>query len=193
MLTRLYSRIMGLAQHPRASLWLVLVAFIESSVFPIPPDVLLIPMVLADRRKAWRYAGISTLASVAGGFLGYAIGSVFYDTLGQAIVQAYHLEAKAAEYAQLFRDNAIMIMAVKGLVPVIPYKLITITAGLAKMDLLTFAITSLLVRALRFYLVAGLLWKFGEPIRSFIEKRLGLVTAGFAIALVGGFLILKLV
>ncbi|HVI51101.1 MAG TPA: YqaA family protein [Candidatus Sulfotelmatobacter sp.] len=191
MLKRIYDRLLAVAAHRHASWWLALVAFIESSVFPIPPDVLLIPMVLADRRRAWFYAGLATLASVVGGFLGYAIGSVFFDTVGQWIVHTYHLEAEAEHYAALFRENAIRIMMVKGLVPVIPYKLITITAGLAHMDLLTFGLTSVAVRALRFFLVAGLLWKFGEPVRDFIEKRLALVTTACAVGLVGGFLIIK--
>lgn len=193
MLKRTYDRLMAVAAHRHASLWLALVAFIESSVFPIPPDVLLIPMVLADRRKAWGYAALATVASVLGGFLGYAIGSVFFDTVGQWIIHSYHLEAEAERYAALFRENAVTIMMIKGLVPIIPYKLITITAGLAHMDLLTFAVTSVIVRAMRFFLVAGLLWKFGEPMRDFIEKRLALVTTACAVGLVGGFLIVKFV
>jgi len=193
MLKRLYTRLMAVAAHRHASWWLALVAFIESSVFPIPPDVLLIPMVLANRRRAWFYAGLATLASVVGGFLGYAIGSVFFDTVGQWIIHTYHLEAEAERYAALFRENAIKIMMIKGLIPVIPYKLITITAGLARMDLLTFAITSVVVRAMRFFLVAGLLWKYGEPMRDFIEKRLTLVTTACALGLVGGFLIIKFI
>ena len=193
MLKRLYDRLMAVAAHRHAHWWLALVAFIESSVFPIPPDVLLIPMVLANPRRAWFYAGIATIASVLGGFLGYAIGSVFYDTLGQAIIHAYHLEAEAEHATSQIRDNLIWIMAIKGLIPVIPYKLITITAGLARADIVTFGITSLIVRAFRFYIVAGLLWKFGEPARVFVEKRLGLVTAACAVGLVGGFLLIKFV
>lgn len=193
MLKRIYDRLLAVAAHRHAAWWLALVAFVESSVFPIPPDVLLIPMVLANRRRAWFYAGLATAASVLGGFLGYAIGSVFFETIGQWIIHTYHLEAEAERYAALFRANAIQIMMIKGLVPIIPYKLITITAGLAHMDLLTFGVTSLAVRALRFFLVAGLLWKFGEPMRDFIEKRLALVTTACAVGLVGGFLIIKFI
>jgi len=193
MLKRLYDRLMALAAHPKAHWWLALVAFIESSVFPIPPDVLLIPMVLANRRRAWLYAGLATLGSVAGGFLGYAIGSLFYDTVGQWVVHFYHLEDKAEAMTAQIRDNLIWIMAIKGMIPVIPFKLVTIASGIAHADLLTFAITSLLVRASRFYLVTVILWQFGEPARAFIEKRLGLVTAACAIGLVGGFLIIKFV
>lgn len=193
MLRRGYDKIMALAGHRHALAWLAAISFIESSVFPIPPDILLIPLVMADRRRAWWIATVCTAASVAGGFLGYAIGSVFYDTLGQWIVHTYHLEQQAQHYADLFRQNAIQIMMIKGLIPIIPYKLITITAGLAKMDLLTFGLTSLAVRSMRFFLVAGLLWRFGRPIQDFVEKRLALVTTSFAVALVGGFVILKLV
>lgn len=193
MLKRTYERLMAVAAHPKAHWWLALVAFIESSVFPIPPDVLLIPMVLANRRKAWAYAALATAASVLGGFLGYAIGSVFYETVGQWIIHAYHLEAEAERATTQIQENLVWIMAVKGLVPVIPYKLITITAGLARADIVVFGVTSLAVRALRFYMVAGLLWKFGEPAKEFIEKRLGLVTAACAVGLVGGFLIIKFV
>ncbi len=184
---------MRLAAHRHALIWLSVVSFVESSFFPIPPDVMLVPMVLADRTRAWKIAAVCTLASVLGGFFGYAIGSVFFDTIGQWIIQSYHLEAQAQHAAELFRENAIKIMMIKGLIPVIPYKLITITAGLAKMDLLTFGITSFVVRSMRFFLVAGLLWKFGEPMRDFIERRLGMVTTLFAVGLVGGFLVLKLI
>ncbi len=191
MLRRVYNRLMGVAAHRRAAWWLALVAFAESSFFPIPPDVLLIPMVLAERRKAWFYAALATVASVVGGMLGYLIGSVLYDTLGQWIIATYHLQAQADHAVTLFRENAIKIMMVKGLVPVIPYKLVTITAGLARMDFLTFVLTSIAVRALRFFLVAGLLWKYGEPMRDFIERRLALVTTACAVGLVGGFLLVK--
>ncbi|OIQ98431.1 SNARE associated golgi protein [mine drainage metagenome] len=191
MLKRVYNRLMSVAGHRYAAWWLLLVAFAESSFFPIPPDVLLIPMVLAERRKAWFYAALATVASVVGGMLGYLIGSVLYDTLGQWIISTYHLQAQAAHAVALFRENAIKIMMVKGLVPVIPYKLVTITAGLAHMDFLTFVLTSIAVRALRFFLVAGLLWKFGEPMRVFIERRLALVTTACAVGLVGGFLLVK--
>ncbi|MFA6022134.1 MAG: VTT domain-containing protein, partial [Rhodospirillales bacterium] len=149
-------------------------------------------MVLADRKKAWFYAGLCTIASVIGGCFGYAIGYFLYETVGAWIVSAYHLEHEFEVAKQAFNDNAIKIMMVKGMIPIIPYKLITITAGVAKMDILLFTVTSIVVRAMRFYLVAALLWKYGAPVRDFIEKRLGLVTTVFAICLVGGFVLVKL-
>lgn len=191
MLRRLYDWTMGLAGHRHAVWWMAAVSFIESSFFPIPPDVMLVPMVLAARDKAWRYAAICTIASVLGGMLGYAIGFFLYESVGVWVINLYHLAAEFETAKQAFNDNAIQIMAIKGLIPIIPYKLITITAGVAHMDLATFTVTSVLVRALRFLMVAALLWKFGAPVRDFIERRLGLVTTGFAVALVGGFVLVK--
>jgi membrane protein YqaA with SNARE-associated domain len=191
MLRRLYDWTMNLAQHRHALWWLAAVSFIESSFFPIPPDVMLIPMVLAMRERAWFLAGLCTAASVMGGWFGYAIGHFLYESVGMWIIDLYHLQKEFEVARQAFIDNAIKIMMVKGMIPVIPYKLITITAGVAGMDLATFSITSLIVRAMRFFLVAWLLWQFGQPIRDFIERRLGLVTTLFAIGLVGGFVIVK--
>jgi membrane protein YqaA with SNARE-associated domain len=188
---RIYNKTMELAQHRHAAWWLAVVSFVESSFFPIPPDVMLIPMVLADRKKAWYYAGLCTVASVIGGCFGYAIGYFLYETVGVWIVSVYHLEREFEVAKQAFNDNAIKIMMIKGMIPIIPYKLITITAGVAKMDFLLFTVTSIIVRAMRFVLVAALLWKFGAPVRDFIEKRLGLVTTVFAICLVGGFVLVK--
>jgi membrane protein YqaA with SNARE-associated domain len=191
MLRSLYDRTMKLAAHRHATGWLIAISFIESSFFPIPPDVMLIPMVLAARDRAWRLAFYCTLASVAGGCFGYAIGHYLYETVGVWIVNLYHLEREFEVARQAFIDNAIKIMMIKGMIPIIPYKLITITAGVAQMDFLTFTITSFIVRAMRFFLVAWLLWKFGPPVRDFIEKRLGLVTTLGAIGLVGGFVLVK--
>jgi membrane protein YqaA with SNARE-associated domain len=191
MLRSLYDKTMNLAAHRHAVGWLMAISFIESSFFPIPPDVMLIPMVLAARDKAWRLAFLCTLSSVLGGCFGYAIGYYLYETVGVWIVNLYHLEREFEAARQAFIDNAIKIMMIKGMIPIIPYKLITITAGVAKMDVATFTITSFIVRAMRFFLVAWLLWKFGPPVRDFIEKRLGLVTTLGAVGLVGGFVLVK--
>lgn len=188
---RIYNKTMELARHRHAVWWLAVVSFVESSFFPIPPDVMLIPMVLGKREKAWYFAGVATLASVLGGGFGYAIGFFLYETVGLWIIDLYHLQAEFEVARQAFIDNAIKIMMVKGLIPIIPYKLITITAGVAQMNFLLFMATSVIVRAMRFVLVAGLLWKFGPPVRDFIEKRLGLVTTLFAVGLVGGFILVK--
>lgn len=190
MLHRLYLSIMRLAASPNAVWWLGLVAFVESSVFPIPPDVLLIPMVLAARERAWRYALIATLASVAGGWLGYGIGAVLYEQFGREVIAFYHLDAEFAAFKAAFDRWGGWIVLAKGATP-IPYKLVTIASGVAGLDPLTFTLASLGSRALRFFLVAALLWRFGEPIRNFVEKRLLLVTSAFLALLVGGYFVLK--
>jgi membrane protein YqaA with SNARE-associated domain len=193
MLQRTYDWTMRLAGHRHAVAWLAIISFIESSFFPIPPDIMLIPMVLAARDKAWWYALVATVASVLGGLLGYAIGHFLFESIGAWVIDLYNLEREFQVARQAFIDNAIEIMMIKGLVPIIPYKLITITAGVAEMDLATFTLTSVAVRALRFFLVAWLLWQFGTPVRDFIEKRLGLVTTIFAVGLIGGFVLVKVI
>jgi membrane protein YqaA with SNARE-associated domain len=190
MLKRLYDWTMRLAAGKHAIWALAAVSFIESSVFPLPPDVLLIPMVLADRRHAWRLAAVATVASVAGGFLGYAIGYFAFDAIGQPVLQFYGAMDKYQALKSSFDQWGVWIIIAKGMTP-IPYKLITIASGALKFDLLSFALASLISRSLRFFLVAALLWWFGEPIRDFIERRLALVTTAFLVALVGGFLVLR--
>ncbi|MEA1675460.1 YqaA family protein [Nitrospirillum sp. BR 11163] len=190
MLRSLYNWTMRLAGHRHAIWALAGVSFIESSVFPLPPDLLLIPMVLADRRKAFLYAAVCTLASVAGGFLGYAIGHFLWESLGQKIIQTYGLMDAYIRFKTNFDQYGAEYIIIKGLLPV-PYKIITIASGAFNFDLATFAVASLISRALRFFLVAGLFWKFGEPIRTFVEKWLTLVTTAFAVLLVGGFVLVK--
>lgn len=191
MLKQLYDWMMGLAGHRRALLWLAAVSFIESSVFPIPPDIMLIPMVLAERRKAWYFAAVATLSSVVGGWLGYGIGYFLFAAVGQPIIDFYHLQSGFLAFQSWFAENGGWVILAKGWTP-IPYKLITITAGFSRLDPLIFTLASIASRAMRFFLVAGLLYYFGEPIRGFIERRLTLVTTGFVILLVGGFLAIKL-
>jgi membrane protein YqaA with SNARE-associated domain len=182
---------MRLASSPNAVWWLAAVAFVESSVFPIPPDVLLIPMVVAARDRAWRYALVATIASVAGGWLGYAIGWLLYDQFGRGIIAFYHLQAEFDAFRAAFDHYGGWIVLLKGATP-IPYKLVTIASGVAHMDPVIFTLASIGSRALRFFIVAALLWKFGAPIRDFVEKRLVLVTTAFAALLVGGYVVLKL-
>lgn len=191
MLHRLYLSIMRLAASPNAVWWLALVAFVKSSVFPIPPDVLLIPMVVAARDRAWRYALVATLASVAGGWLGYAIGALLYDQFGRQVIAFYHLDAQFEAFKAAFQQYGGWIVLVKGATP-IPYKLVTIASGVAHLDPLIFTLASIGSRALRFFIVAALLWRFGEPIRDFVEKRLVLVTTAFVALLVGGYVVLKM-
>jgi len=190
MFERLYQWILKVAGH-RHALWaLAAVSFIESSFFPIPPDILLIPMVLASPSRAFRYAFVCTVASVLGGYLGYAIGYFAFDAVGERVLAFYHAMDKYQALKASFAEWGAWIIVLKGMTP-IPYKLITIASGALKFDLVAFTIASLVSRSLRFFLVAALLWRFGEPIRAFIEKRLMLVTTVFALALVGGFVVVR--
>src|SRR4051812_12561372 len=191
MLRALYDKTMRLAAHPKAVWWLAFISFLESSIFPIPPDVLLIPLILANRRRAFWYAGVCTVASVIGGWAGYTIGYQLFELVGQRVIDFYHLNAAFASFRDTFNEYGLWIILGKGATP-FPYKLITITAGLTHFDFATFTVASILTRGARFYLLAVLLWYFGEPIRTFIERRLTLVTTVALVGIVGGFLLLKL-
>lgn len=190
MFRRLYDWMMRLAGHRRAIPALAAISFAESSFFPVPPDVMLVPMVIAQRSKAFLIAGVCTLASVIGGLFGYAIGFFLFETIGAWVISIYHLEGAMQTFRDEFAQYGTWIILVKGLTP-IPYKLVTIASGVAQFDLFTFVWASIVTRGARFFLVAALLWKFGEPIRAFIEKRLELVTWAFLVALVGGFVVVK--
>ncbi len=190
MLRRLYDWTMAQAEH-RNALWiLAVVAFVESSVFPIPPDVLLIPMIIAAPHRAWLIAGVATLASVLGGMLGYGIGFFFYESLGQPILEAMGKADSMAEFNEKFNNVGFWAVLTAGVTP-FPYKVITIMSGWTAMPLGTFIVTSIIARALRFFIVAALLRQFGSPIRDFIERRLGLVFIAFVAILLGGFLLVK--
>jgi membrane protein YqaA with SNARE-associated domain len=184
-----YDWIMRLSAGPNAIWALAAVAFVEASLFPIPPDVLLIPMIIAAPRRAWRYAAVATLASVIGGYLGYAIGYFAFATIGRAVLDFYNAWPAYERFQAAAAEWGAWVIILKGMTP-IPYKLVTIASGFVRFDLLTFTIASLISRSLRFFLVAALLYWFGEPIRRFIEGRLMLVTSAFAVTLVGGFLVL---
>ncbi|HEV2300302.1 MAG TPA: VTT domain-containing protein [Stellaceae bacterium] len=190
MLDRLYARTLALAASRHAMVALVLVAFAESSFFPLPPDLLLIPMVIARPRRAFAIAAAATLASVAGGFLGYAIGYFLFDAIGRPVLQFYDAMDKYEALKSAFHEWGVWIILIKGLTP-IPYKLITIASGVAQFPLVPFGLASLASRSIRFFLLAALLWRFGEPVCVFIERRLMLVTSLFAAALVGGFVALR--
>lgn len=179
-----------MADHPRALWVLAVVAFVESSIFPIPPDVLMIPMILARPNRAWLIAGVAMVASVLGGVLGYAIGAFAYEQLGLPILETLGKGDAMGEFNQRFNDFGFWAVLTAGITP-FPYKVITIMSGWTGMPLVTFVATSVLARGLRFFLVAGLLWKFGTPIRDFIEKRLGLMTVIFIVLLFGGFYLVK--
>jgi len=190
MLKRLYDRLITVAAGPNAIWALIAVAFAESSFFPIPPDVLLIPMMLARPRAAWRLAAYCTLASVAGGMLGYAIGFYGFDLIGRPILEFYGAMPRYDALKAQFGEYGTWIIILKGMTP-IPYKLVTITSGALHFDLAAFAGASIISRSLRFFLLALLLWWFGPAVRDFIEKRLMLVTSLFAVCLVGGFVVLR--
>jgi membrane protein YqaA with SNARE-associated domain len=190
-LHRLYAWTLAQAASPRALWILALIAFVESSLFPIPPDVLLIPMVLAAPRRAWLIAGVCTVSSVVGGMLGYAIGALLFDAIGRPVLEFYGYLGKFAEFQARYNEWGAWIVFGAGLTP-FPYKVITIASGVTGLNLTTFIIASVLARGLRFFVVAALLWHFGEPIRRFIENNLGWLTAGFFVLLLGGFLVLRL-
>jgi membrane protein YqaA with SNARE-associated domain len=187
---RLYSRTLAVAAHRHAMAALALIAFAESSFLPLPPDILLVPMTLAQPRRAWLIAAVCTIASVAGGYVGYAIGYFLFDTIGLRVLEFYHMMDKYEAFKTAFAEWGAWIIVIKGLTP-IPYKLVTIASGAAQFDLTTFTLASLVSRSLRFFLLAALLWRFGEPIRDFIERRLMLVTSMIAAVLVGGFVVLR--
>ncbi len=190
MMRRFYRRILALAATPGAPWWLALIAFAEASVFPIPPDALLIPMILARPRAAFRLAAIATLASVAGGALGYVIGYALFDKLATPILALYHLEPAFARFRAAYAQWGLAVILIKGLTP-IPYKLVTIASGAARFDFPLFMAASLATRGARFFAVAILLRHFGDQARDFIDRRLGLVTGALALGIVFGFALLR--
>ncbi|MEO0390336.1 MAG: YqaA family protein [Pseudomonadota bacterium] len=186
MIRALYDWTLSMASH-RHALWVLAgVAFIESSVFPIPPDVLMIPMIIAAPHRAFVIAGVALLASVLGGLFGYAIGAFAFEAIGQPILAALGKADSMAAFNTRFNDFGFWAVLVAGVTP-FPYKVITIMSGWTAMPLGTFIITSIIARGLRFFIVAGLLWQFGAPIRDFIERRLGLMFTLFVVVLIGGF------
>jgi membrane protein YqaA with SNARE-associated domain len=192
MLRRLYDRILALAGHPQAAWILAAVAFAEASFFPIPPDPLLVAMGLARVKRVWFYALVCTLASVAGGALGYFIGYAVFNRLALPVIHFYHMEHAFQTFHDKFARYGVALILIKGLTP-IPYKIVTIAAGAAKFSFWQFMLASLVTRGGRFFLVALVLRLFGEAARDFIEKRLMLVTSLIAVGIVGGFLFLVLI
>ncbi len=186
MLRRLYDWTMAKAAHPRAEWWLALFAFVEASFFPIPPHPLLGLMCLAEPRRAIRFAAIATIASVAGGLLGYAIGHFLFESVGQGLIDALGMRDGFPKAACYLREYGAEIIMVKGATP-IPFKLLTITAGFIAMPLIPFVLASIASRGAQFLAVGVLFRLFGAPIKAFIDKYLGLVTAAFLVLVVGGF------
>lgn len=190
MIRKLYDWTLALAARRDALVLLAIVAFLESSIFPIPPDVMILPMIIAAREKAWRIAGIATVASVLGGFAGYAVGMFLFDTLGQPLLAFYGYAENFLQFQGMYQEWGAWIVFGAGLTP-FPFKVITIASGAVALDPVVFGIAAILARGLRFYLEAALLWKFGPPIKNFVEKRLGTVTAIAFLLLIGGFAALR--
>jgi membrane protein YqaA with SNARE-associated domain len=188
MLRRVYDWCIAAADKPYA-LWILgAVAFAESSFFPIPPDIMLLPMSLARPKRAWLFATLCTIASVAGGVLGYAIGALLYDSVGQWLINLYHLGGKVEAFRASYAEWGSVIILLKGLTP-IPYKLVTITSGFAGYNIWLFILCSIVARGGRFFIVAIVLNRYGDFIRTEIEKRLGLWLTAFVILIAAGFVI----
>ncbi|PWR02324.1 cytochrome B [Meridianimarinicoccus roseus] len=190
MIRGLYNWTMGLAESRYALVALAVVAFIESSVFPIPPDILMIPMILAAPRRAWLIAGVATVSSVLGGLMGYYIGWGLFDSVGRPVLEFYGKDKYFDDFALRYNEWGAWAVLIAGVTP-FPYKVITILSGSTGLSLTVFIVASAVARALRFFVVAALLWKFGAPIRDFIEKRMGLMFTLFVILLLGGFYVVK--
>lgn len=192
MLKRLYDRVLALAASDRAPWWLAAIAFAESSFFPIPPDVLLIPMALATPARAFRFAAICTIASVLGGMLGYAIGYALFDFVARPILQFYHYEDSFEQFRVRFAENGVYLILLKGLLP-IPFKIVTIASGVSSVNFVSFVAACIVTRGARFFVIAALIRRFGDPVRDFIEKRLMLVTSIAAASIVLGFVLIRYV
>ena len=190
MLRPLYDWTMRLAEGPRAIRALGAISFAESSFFPIPPDVVLVPVVLANRDKAFQIAAWCTLTSVLGGIFGYLIGALLYDSVGQWLISLYGYEDKMEAFRAAYRDWGAWIILIKGLTP-IPFKIVTIASGFAGYNIFWFVVLCTLTRGARFFLVAGILHRYGEPLKALMEKHLGLFAAGFGVLIVAGFIVAK--
>ena len=190
MLRGLYDWTMRLGASRHAVWALAAVAFVESSFFPIPPDVLLIPMILAARTRAWKLAAVCTVSSVAGGYFGYLIGLTVFDTIGQPLIAFYGFEEAFAKFTAQYNELGAWIVAVFGITP-FPYKVITIASGVTQLDPLVFGVASIASRGARFFIVAALIWYFGPPIRNFVERYLGWVALACVVLLIGGFVAIK--
>ena len=189
-LKRTYNWTLEKAQHKNAKWYLSLISFVESSFFPIPPDILLIPMALASKARALFYAFMCTLFSVLGGILGYAIGYFFYNSVGIYIVDFYHLENSFNIFESYYKEFGILIVLGAGITP-FPYKFITIASGVFGLNIFLFIIVSIIGRGLRFYLIAILLYFFGEKIKLIIDKYFNILTIVFFILLVGSVFIIR--
>ncbi|MGH1329462.1 MAG: YqaA family protein [Paracoccaceae bacterium] len=190
MLRKLYDWTLSFAGHPRALWVLAFVAFVESSVFPIPPDILMIPLIIARPKSAFKIAAVATVASVLGGMFGYYIGYGLFESIGRPVLEFYGKEHYFEEFRTTYNEWGAWAVLIAGVTP-FPYKVITILSGSTGLSLPVFIVASITARALRFFILATLLYHFGAPIRDFIEKRLGLMFTLFVALLLGGFVLLK--
>jgi len=187
---KIYDKTLDLASKKNALAWLFAISFIESSFFPIPPDIMIIPMVLATPKQAYKIAGIALIASVLGGYLGYAIGVFGFEMIAKPLLTFYGYMENFHKFENYYHEYGAWIVFGAGITP-FPYKIITIASGVVRLDLIVFTIASILARGIRFYLIAWLLKRFGEPMKTFIEKNLNLLSILFLLLLIGGFAIIK--
>jgi membrane protein YqaA with SNARE-associated domain len=192
MLRRLYHRVLDLSASPRAPWWLALVAFAESSFFPVPPDALLLPMVAARPERAWRLAAVCTASSVLGALLGYAIGYALYQQVALPVIHFYHYDDAAAAVVDNLRVNGVWLVLAKGLTP-IPFKIVTIAAGAVHLELVPFVLACIVTRGARFFIEAAILRRYGASVLRVVERRLAVVMLGSVAAIVAGFLLLKVI
>ncbi|MBP2310969.1 YqaA family protein [Azospirillum soli] len=192
MLKPLYNRILQLSARKDAVWWMAGVSFAESSFFPLPPDIMLVPMCLSEPKKLWRYTNICALASLIGGLFGYAVGFYLFESVGRLIIDFYNAQDSFQRFQDMFAEFGPWFLILKGVTP-IPYKLLTITAGFAHLDLTVFILCSIVARFSRFYMIAILLHFYGPQVRDIIEKRLMLVTTVLLVIVIGGLLSFKFV
>lgn len=187
---KIYDYTLDLAGRKNALAWLFAISFIESSFFPIPPDIMIIPMVLATPKQAYKIAGVALIASILGGYLGYAIGVFGFEMIAKPLLTFYGYMDGFTKFENYYHEYGAWIVFGAGITP-FPYKIITIASGVVRLDLVVFTIASILARGFRFYIIAWLLKRFGTPMKTFIEKNLNLLSTIFLILLIGGFAIIK--
>ena len=188
---RIYDHTLNLASRKNALTWLFVISFIESSFFPIPPDIMIIPMVLATPKEAYKIAGVATVASVLGGYFGYFIGVYGVELIARPLLEFYGYMKQFGEFENYYHEYGAWIVFGAGITP-FPYKIITIASGVVRLDLVVFTIASVIARGMRFYFIAWLLKRFGDPMKVFIEKNLNLLSILFLLLLIGGFAAVKL-
>lgn len=186
----IYDKTLELSTHPYAMFFLCLIAFAESSFFPIPPDIFLIPLILAQKERAWLCASLCTLFSVLGGIAGYGIGYFLFETIGVKVVEFYNYQQAFENFKELYNQHGVLIVAAGAFTP-IPYKIVTIASGVTQLNLTLFILASLLSRGARYFILAAILWKFGTPVKKIIDKYFNLLTIIFFILLVSGFIIIS--